>query len=73
MSASTTPGTIGVRAAGAYSTVGSLTLPIALLLAALCAVAGSAMRYPERTRAALARARGFATASGWPAKVRWWR
>jgi hypothetical protein len=58
-SATDAPGTIGVRAAASYSRLGSLTLPLALLLAALCGVVGSVLRYPDRTRAALVRVRGL--------------
>jgi hypothetical protein len=64
ISSTSAPGSIGVRATGAYSTLGSLTLPIALLLAALCALVGSALRYPERRRAVLVRLRAGAVSAG---------
>jgi hypothetical protein len=46
-------GTIGVRAASATSRLGSWLLPTVLLLGALSALAGPALRYPGRMRAAL--------------------
>jgi hypothetical protein len=50
------PGSVGVRATGWSSRVGSLMLPIALLLGLLCGLVGSALRHPAATRAVLHRA-----------------
>ena len=45
-------GVIGVRAAASYSRLGSWLLPIVLIVGALGALAGPALRYPQRRRAA---------------------
>jgi hypothetical protein len=55
--ASSGPGTVGVRAVGSYSRLGSWLLPIVLLVGALCALAGPALRYPARVRATAVAAR----------------
>jgi hypothetical protein len=51
------PGTVGVRAVGSYSRLGSWLLPIVLLIGALCALAGPALRYPAKMRATAGAAR----------------
>jgi hypothetical protein len=46
-------GTIGVRAVGSYSQLGTLIVPIVLVVGALSALVGSLLRYPAAARSAV--------------------